>query len=194
MTQRRVDLSMVLLAFGFAFGGVVACGDSSDTSAAAGAGGSGNTSSASGGNSSSATIGSGVGGSGVGGSGGNGSGVGGSGGNGMGGPLLNGCTKATASDQTGNAVVVISTMGFAYTPACMLVDAGTTIQMKLKFGIHPTLPGSVENGIGTIDEGSPIPTTTTGESAEFAMPDAGAFPYFCNSHLVGGMLGVIYVE
>ena len=54
----------------------------------------------------------------------------------------------------------------------------------------------VEGGMGEIDDMSPIPQmpAVTASPAEFDMPNAGSFPYFCSSHEAMGMFGVIYVE
>ncbi|MFP6686479.1 MAG: hypothetical protein VB934_17295, partial [Polyangiaceae bacterium] len=83
--------------------------------------------------------------SGTGGMGGTGatSGPSGTGGMGGGADVINGCTKSSATVKTGQATVAISSAGFSYTPACVLVSADSVIEMTLNFGLHPTKPGTV---------------------------------------------------
>jgi plastocyanin len=116
------------------------------------------------------------------------------GGGGMGDPLLNGCQKSMATDMKAVATVPIGNSGLSYTPACVIVDAGTDVTMNLNFAIHPTVPGTVVGNTTTPDNTSPIPTTQSGTTVLFTMPNAGSFPYYCSNHFSGGMMGVIYVE
>lgn len=108
---------------------------------------------------------------------------------------VNGCTPSAAVDMTGQGDVTIAfggTLGNRYDPACVTVDAGTTITFSGdSFQIHP-LSGGVD---GTIDDTSPIPFETTDiPEASVTLDDAGDYPYFCLAHVGVGMEGVIYVR
>ncbi len=108
---------------------------------------------------------------------------------------VNGCTPGAAVDMTGQASVTIAfggALGNAYDPACVMVDAGTTLTFSgSSFAVHP-LAGGVD---GMIDDTSPIPSEN-GDIPElsFSLDEPGDYPYFCVAHAFVGMEGVIYVR
>lgn len=111
-----------------------------------------------------------------------------------GGAMLNGCDPATATDLTNQANVTITFPGFAYSPPCIKVTAGTTVTFSGAFNFHPLRGGAAVGGVGTPDPNSPIKATDAGTSAAFTFPAAGSFGYYCNVHVSGGMMGAIFVQ
>ena len=105
-----------------------------------------------------------------------------------------GCTLATATDRTGLATVIITDIS-AWSighNACILVDAGTTVQWNGSFTAHP-LAGGVSP---TTDSSSPITVAGPGSGTTpvtVTLSSAGDFPYFCTIHL-SSMAGVVYVR
>lgn len=112
----------------------------------------------------------------------------GTGGDGGAGPEVNGCTRASADDMTGQATVDLTwTLPHQQ---CFVIDAGTAVTWTGDFVLHP-LAGGVT---GTPDDGSPITgTDQAGASTSVTFDTAGDYPYYCQVHL-GQMQGVIYVE
>lgn len=108
---------------------------------------------------------------------------------------LNGCLSTTAEDHTGEAEVHIAvTGGTAYTPPCIVVDAGTTVTFDTDFTIHPLRGGEVDaDGVRQPDAASPITSTDTGTTASFTIP-AGEHPFYCDVHFSMGMMGVVYAN
>ncbi len=128
--------------------------------------------------------------SGVGGAGGGG-GAGGAGGE----PLVNGCDRVTAQDQTGAVVPLdIETIVLAYSPRCARVLTGTVVTITSDFATHPLVGGLVEGGMLVPEPGSPIPSTSEGSSVSFSLPVKGTFGYYCENHGLAGMNGAIFVE
>jgi plastocyanin len=99
-----------------------------------------------------------------------------------------GCT--TLEDHTGETAITLMFSGFAYTPHCIRISAGTTV----------TIPGSSLHplhGATCSAEGSPLPTTPTPSNGDYTFDSAGAYGYYCNNHGTnagGGMAGLIVVE
>ncbi len=156
---------------------LVACGDDDETdattttttSSSSGSGGTSTTSSTSGGG---------------------GQGQGGMG-QGGGGQMVNGCTRASATNYKGMATVDIgaeSMWDFGH-QACIVVDVGTTVEWSGDLGLHPVSGGPS----GMADAGSPISMATPqGNTLSVTFSSAGDFPYFCINH--PNMMGVVYVE
>jgi plastocyanin len=96
-------------------------------------------------------------------------------------------------DRTGQAQVTISfgSGGYVYTPACIIVSAGTMVTFSGDFSSHPLAGG---NNPPTVDASSPILQTTTGTLATFTMSSAGSYGYFCKFHYSVGMEGAIFVQ
>jgi plastocyanin len=107
---------------------------------------------------------------------------------------IHGCTPEAADVQTGKTDVTVTEKDFKYTPACLKVSKGTNVKFTVDFELHPTVGGDFTDGFETPDPASPIKETKTGMEATFAFPDAGTFPYYCDTHSSIGMFGVIYVE
>jgi plastocyanin len=141
----------------------------------------------------------GSGGAGVGGSAeGGAAGAGGDGAAGGGSTTLNGCTKASAENETGKGTVAI---GDGNTPPkgwtfghqrCVRVSKGTKLTWKGDFGFHPLKGG--EQGIpAKIDPESPISKATPmGGVVTVVIDAAGDYGYLCTNHTT--MKGVVYVE
>lgn len=105
---------------------------------------------------------------------------------------LNNCT--TFSDLRGQSLVVVNTIGFRYSAACIRISTGTTVRIVSEFGSHPLYGGTVSGGNATIDPGSPIGPFVQGQQAEVQLQAVGEFPYFCDFHYGMGMMGSILVE
>jgi plastocyanin len=104
------------------------------------------------------------------------------------------CTVEEAEDRTGLATLTITTNGTLYEPRCARVSAGTEITIEGDFEVHPLRGGPMVDGIGVLDPASPVPSTDSGESVTFVVPEVGDVPYFCESHFTIGMHGSFYVE
>ncbi len=104
------------------------------------------------------------------------------------------CTIADAEDRTGLAAVTIVSNGTLYAPRCARVSAGTEITVESDFEVHPLIGGPMVDGIGMADPESPVPTTESGSTVTFVVPEVGEVPYFCESHFTIGMHGSLYVE
>jgi plastocyanin len=158
-----------------------------------GAGGSGATTGTGG------TGGTGAGGMGAGGTG--GMGTGGTGG-GMGVKLVNGCDPASAEPHLNDASTTVKfggPTGFKYAPACIRIKAGSSVTFASdgapSFALHPLQGGEVVNGIAQPDPNSPIPPTSGAQaSIDVTFPNAGTFPYYCQSHYASGMMGAVFVD
>lgn len=167
---------------------LVACGSDSSDSPASGSAGS-----SAGGSSSGGSAGSSAGGSTSGGSGGSTSG-GAAGAAGSTGALVDlaGCTEATATDKAGGgAVVTAGVGGFKYSPACIKIKVGESIDFKGNSAIHPlvgmTTAGTQPNPIGA--------AATADKTVKFDA--SGTFGFFCANHggdgSSAGMVGAVYV-
>jgi plastocyanin len=107
---------------------------------------------------------------------------------------IHGCTPEDANVQTGKTDVTVTVNNFKYEPACLKVSKGTNVKFTVDFEVHPTVGGDFTDNFKTPDPASPIKETKTGMEATFTLPDAGTFPYYCDTHASIGMYGVIYVE
>lgn len=104
------------------------------------------------------------------------------------------CTVDDAEDHTALSALTITTKGTIYEPRCARVSVGTEITVESDFEVHPLIGGPMVDGIGVPDPESPVPTTESGTSVTFTVPEAGDVPYFCESHFTIGMHGSLYVE
>jgi plastocyanin len=123
-----------------------------------------------------------------------GSGAAASSGAGGGGASINGCDPATAVDQTGKGEATVSVTGFAYSPKCFKVSAGTKVTFNADFALHPLVGGVIESGVKEPYASSPIAHTTTGMTASFTLANAGSFGFYCDVHGPAGMTGAVYVQ
>ncbi len=106
---------------------------------------------------------------------------------------FNRCTRANATDATAaGAARTITTPGFAYTPPCLRIKVGQTVTWNSDFGFHPLGGGRVVGGAPMLEAGSPITSTSSGNTKTVTFTAAGAFGFFCMVHT--DMQGVIYVE
>jgi plastocyanin len=111
---------------------------------------------------------------------------------------VNGCTLGSAQDRTGQAQVSVpfgGGLGFAYSPACLLVSTGTQVTFQGTFSSHPLAGGTVNGSTEMPDAGSPfMPVTSTGPSKAFTLPVAGDYGFYCDNHGAIGMRGAVFVR
>lgn len=94
-------------------------------------------------------------------------------------------------DRTGREVVPVrvgADDGFAFDPAAIIVDAGTTVRWTW------TGRGGRHN---VVAEDGPFESpfySAEAKTWEHAFDDAGLFPYFCEPHRAAGMKGGVRVE
>ncbi|MBM4358159.1 MAG: hypothetical protein FJ096_08605 [Deltaproteobacteria bacterium] len=115
-------------------------------------------------------------------------GQGGAGGGGNQDPLINGCTRATATDMTNSKSVELPAWTFGH-KACFILTPGTQVNWKGDFSAHP-LKGGVAP---TVDATSPIgKAMVNATTATVVLPteQGKAYPYFCGIHTA--MQGVVY--
>ncbi|CAN5568767.1 hypothetical protein BH09MYX1_BH09MYX1_24460 [soil metagenome] len=102
--------------------------------------------------------------------------------------VVNGCTQFTDKSAKGDLRDITFPLGQApaqYTPNCMKVKAGQTVNWAGAFTNHPlTSSGG--------DSGSPITTTSTGTTKDFTFTTAGTYGFACQFH-GGSMFGAIQV-
>jgi plastocyanin len=99
---------------------------------------------------------------------------------------VNGCDPTATTATAGNATITFPT-GAApgqYSPACVRIKAGSMVTWNGAFNYHPLTPD---------DAVSPIVYTTTGTTATFTFPSAGAFAYHCDIH-PSAMQGAVFVD
>ena len=112
---------------------------------------------------------------------------------------LNNCAESGFLDRRGVAELVIANDDpfnpHRYRPRCATVSEGTRVvfQATPNFGSHPLYGGIVDNGVATIDPGSPIGSITGGTEAERVLVASGEFPFFCDFHFSMGMMGSVRV-
>jgi plastocyanin len=122
------------------------------------------------------------------------------------GATLNNCSETSFVDRTATGAARVVGYGgasgsgpFTYSPACIIVAAGQSVTFSggtnSSFGVHPLSPGVLDSPRAG-SAGNPIPRTTDGNVREVtvAFPAAGNFPYICEFHAAGGMVGVVRVR
>ena len=114
-------------------------------------------------------------------------------------PELNGCTEGAYEDRSAEGderVIAIAAAGLTFTPKCMVIAAGQRVRWEGSLAAHPLAAGNPDDReAGTAE--SPIESSATGRSVEFAFEKPGTFPYYCTLHAFGngrGMAGVIHVR
>lgn len=95
---------------------------------------------------------------------------------------LNGCTEASYVDKTAAGATI--TWNFTVDPKCVKIKAGQTVTWNGDFATHPLNPFGG-------DQGSPVPSKTTGTTATGTFPTAGTFGFHCVNH--PSMLGAVKV-
>ena len=112
---------------------------------------------------------------------------------------LNNCQDAEFVDRTGRAEISIANDNMSnpllYRPRCVTISEGTLIRFRAlpNFGMHPLFGGTVVEGVATIDPLSPIGSINSGQEAERLWFGNGEFPFFCDVHFGGGMMGSVRV-
>jgi plastocyanin len=112
---------------------------------------------------------------------------------------LNGCAEANFIDRTAAAADRTVSFGtganaFSYGPKCLTVAAGQTVTFMGDLAVHPLAPGTSPSAVDAGTTGNPIPRTSTGAMVRVTFASAGTFPYFCEFHYAGGMVGVVRVR
>jgi plastocyanin len=114
-------------------------------------------------------------------------------------PELNGCSTELYVDRSADSderVIAIAAMGLTYSPKCLRIAVGQTVRWSGSLTAHPLAPGNPQDAkAGSPD--NPVQPTASGQSVEFAFPNAGTYPYFCTLHGFGtgqGMAGSVRVE
>ncbi|NUP13617.1 MAG: hypothetical protein HOW73_46875 [Polyangiaceae bacterium] len=119
----------------------------------------------------------------------------GSGGNGGAGGAVdagpNGCSDLDFV-SLGPPYTIVSE-GTEYSPKCLDVPAGATVKFEGDFVTHPLSGGVIEDGVGIADEGSPIPSVSSGSAVDVAFPTPGIFGFYCSHHASLGMGGAVRV-
>jgi len=114
-------------------------------------------------------------------------------------PTLNGCAPSDYEDHSvgdDRRVVAIAANGLVFTPKCLLVARGQTVQFEGSLTSHPLAPGNPSDP-NAGSSNNPIVKTSTGKSVSFDFSSAGTFPYYCELHAFGegsGMAGAIHVR
>lgn len=107
---------------------------------------------------------------------------------------INGCEISTAIDWFDSGPHNITFSGCcSYSPPCVKINAGSTIQFSGTFTTHPLNPGFTEGAPPTADPGSPIVVTGSGTVAVFGFTEAGVDPFYCGNHFGAGMFGAVFV-
>lgn len=110
---------------------------------------------------------------------------------------VNNCLASDYIDRRGQNPVTITAATqpgiFRYSPPCILVDAGTTVNFTLNLSSHPTIGGRVSGGTGTPDPNSPIGARTSGTMASVLLATGDIYPYYCDFHVGNAMMGAIDV-
>jgi len=114
-------------------------------------------------------------------------------------PSLNRCTEARFVDRTASVADRSVTFGsgaraFEYTPPCLTIAAGQTVTFLGDLNAHPLAPGSSPSALDVGTAGNPITRIAAGTMTRVTFPRAGVFPYFCEYHYAGGMVGVVRVR
>ena len=111
-------------------------------------------------------------------------------------PMLNGCTRATATDLTNTkstTITDVSAWTFGH-KACIIVTPGTQVVWQGNFVNHPLAGGPA----GKADLASPISLAKpSGGAVTVIIPptvngNGQAYPYFCTNHK--DMQGVVYTS
>ncbi len=110
---------------------------------------------------------------------------------------VNNCLASDYLDRRGQNPVTVSAATqpgiYRYSPPCLIVDAGTTVNFSLNFAAHPTIGGRVIAGVGTADPTSPIGARTSGTMAAVVFDTGNIYPFYCDFHVAQAMMGAIDV-
>jgi plastocyanin len=111
-------------------------------------------------------------------------------------PLLNDCRAADYEDRgagvdTDRVVRPRGTTG--YTPRCVIIQAGQSVTFEMNFATHPLVPGVPHGSTSGATVPNPIARQNSGMTHTVAFPNAGYYPFYCNTHGHVGMAGVVRV-
>ncbi len=95
---------------------------------------------------------------------------------------LNGCTDSSYTDATASGATI--TWDFTVSPKCVKIKAGQSVTWNGDLAVHPLNPFGG-------DQGSPVPSQATGNTAKGTFPTAGLFGFHCANH--PSMLGAVKV-
>lgn len=113
-------------------------------------------------------------------------------------PPLHGCIEFEdrRADDADRTVRFDSSPSLAYTPPCILVAVGQLVAFEGPFFRHALAPGRSPRRpaepVGSPD--NPIPATEAGTRIEATFLGPGLFPFYCSTHDLSGMVGVVRVE
>ncbi len=113
-----------------------------------------------------------------------------------GGVSLNGCTDAKFIDSTANTntnVAFGGALGDNFSPPCVTIAVGRSVTFKGQFSFHNLNKGSPSD-VNAGSPNNPITEVTGGSEKVVTFPSAGDYPYICEFHNPGGMMGVVRVR
>jgi len=85
-------------------------------------------------------------------------------------------------------------LGLSYSPRCMTITAGESVEFKGAFATHPIAAGTSPSTPSEGSTSNPIATPEAGTTdMTYTFPTAGQYPYYCQHHFDAGMAGVIRV-
>lgn len=90
---------------------------------------------------------------------------------------------------------IITFGGTSYSPAQLMVTAGSKVIFRGNFSAHPLHPESKSISCTEDTANTPITAKTSGtDDLEVTFPNAGTFPFYCQVHCsIAGMRGMITV-
>lgn len=115
--------------------------------------------------------------------------------------VLNGCAESDFVDRTARTAERAIGFGgeggsgpFDYSPRCLTIASGQTVTFSGTFNAHPLSPGTAPETRSAGSASNPIARTSTGSTLAVTFPTTGTYPYFCEFHYRGGMVGVVRVR
>lgn len=109
---------------------------------------------------------------------------------------VNGCTSQTSEDHRADPAHVVvkfdATQG--YTPRCVRILRGATVEFQGDFAASPLVGGTVEGGVGKAEPASPIGSTDDpAAKVKVVVFAAGSYGFFSPPHVDAGMFGGVLV-
>lgn len=99
-------------------------------------------------------------------------------------------SPSSSSGGTAAAATVKLTAGNQFSPGNVTVKVGETVKWVWEGGRHNVVSGTSCSPDGKFNSGAPV----TGGSFEFKFTTAGSYPYYCDPHCSGGMVGTVVVQ
>lgn len=116
-------------------------------------------------------------------------------------PVLNDCLPSLYEDQSAPAAdrtVYFGgtgpSRGNTYAPMCMIISPGQSVHFVGDLLAHPLSPGTGFEDTAAGSPNNPITRTASGQDITFSFPAPGVYPYFCETHVLDGMTGVVWVK